>query len=141
MNFWDEKEAKQFFQRLPFYDMFVEKPRIKRIRNINLLHKLPFYDELNILKISKAVKRYARSYKTEILHLKVPLVQLESSKSCIKYLFKDLLDEIKGFKCQITVKVLLRKHKKNGGIEFAPVYFNSTTKTVIGPEDSLAKSF
>ena len=25
--------------------------------------------------------------------------------------------------------------------EFAPVYFNSTTKTVIGPEDGLDKSF
>ena len=46
-------------------------------------------------------------------------------------MLKDLLDEIKGFKYQITVKVLLSKHKENGGIEFAPVYFNSTTKTVI----------
>ena len=26
---------------------------------------------------------------------------------------------------------MLSKHKENGGIEFAPVYFNSTTKTVI----------
>ena len=46
-------------------------------------------------------------------------------------MFKDLLDQIKGFKYQITVKVLLKKHKQNGDIEFAPVYFNSVTKTVI----------
>ena len=38
---------------------------------------------------------------------------------------------MKSAKYQITVKVLLRKHKENGDIEFAPVYFNSTTKTVI----------
>ena len=35
---------------------------------------------------------------------------------------------MKGFKYQITVTVLLIKHKINGGIEYAPVYFNSATK-------------
>ena len=56
-------------------------------------------------------------------------------------MFKDLLDEIKGFKYQITVKVLLSKYKKNGDIEFAPVYFNSTTKEVINLEYDIDKSF
>ena len=57
-------------------------------------------------------------------------------------MIKDLLDEIKGFKYQITVKVLLSKHKENGDIEFAPVYFNSTTKTVINSDKyMLDKSF
>ena len=46
-------------------------------------------------------------------------------------MLKDLLDEIKGFKYQITGKVLLRKHKGNGDKEFAPVCFTSTTKTII----------
>ena len=49
----------------------------------------------------------------------------------IKELFKDLLAEIKGFKYQITLKVLLSKYKENAEREFAPVYFNSTTKTVM----------
>ena len=39
------------------------------------------------------------------------LAQLEASKSSIKYVFKDLLGKIKGFKYQKTVKVLLKKHK------------------------------
>ena len=69
------------------------------------------------------------------------MVQLVPTRSSIKDLFKDLLDEIKGFKYQITVKVLLRKHKETGDVELAPVYFNSTTKTVISAEDSLDKSF
>ena len=56
-------------------------------------------------------------------------------------MFKDLLDEIKGFKYLITVKGLLNKHKENGEIEFPPVYFNSTTRTVIGSEYDLDKSF
>ena len=38
---------------------------------------------------------------------------------------------MKGFKYQITVTVLLCKNKQNGDIKYAPVYFNSATKTVI----------
>ena len=36
----------------------------------------------------------------------------------------------KAFKYQITVNVLLKKHKPNKEIEFTPVYFNSITKTI-----------
>ena len=69
------------------------------------MQELPFYNELNIKKISKACKRYEKSYKIERVDSKDPIVQLEAGKSSIKDLFKDLLDEIKGFKYQITVKV------------------------------------
>ena len=72
---------------------------------------------------------------------KDPIVQLEASKSSIKDLFSDLLNETKGFKYQITVKVLLKKYKLNGEIEFAPVYFNSTTKTVINHRFRLENYF
>ena len=51
------------------------------------------------------------------------------------------MNEIKGFKNQLTLKVLLSKYKENKDLEFAPVYFNSTTKTVIIPKYSLDKSF
>ena len=40
---------------------------------------------------------------------KDPVVQLEASKSSIKDLLGDLLNYTKGFKYQITVKVLLKK--------------------------------
>ena len=49
------------------------------------------------------------SYKVEIIERKDPIVQLEGSKSSIKDLFNNLLNETKGFKYQITVKVLLKK--------------------------------
>ena len=110
--------------------------------NIELLHELPFYDKLSVLEISKAFRRYARSYKAEIIDPKDPLVQLETSKSSIKDLFKDLLNKMKGFKYQITVTVLLSKHKINRDIEYASVYFNSATKTVISSDKyDLDKSF
>ena len=46
-------------------------------------------------------------------------------------MFNDQLNETKGFKYQITVKVLSKKYKPNEEIEFTPVYFNSSTKTII----------
>ena len=49
--------------------------------------------------------------KVELIDKKDPLTQLEVSKSTIKDLFNDLLDERKGFKYQITVKILLKKQK------------------------------
>ena len=68
------------------------------------------------------------SYKVEIIEKKDPIVQLEASKLSIKNLFSDLLNELKGFKYQITLDVLFKKYKLNGEIEFGPVYFNSVTK-------------
>ena len=125
------------FQILPFYKSFIEKTEIKKLSNIKLLQELPFYDELSIVKSSNAFSGYARSYKVEI----VDLVQLQTSKSSIEDLLKDLLEEMKGFKYQITVTVLSSKVKTNGSTEYLPIYFNSTTKTVINLEFSLDKLF
>ena len=135
IEFWKEKEAKELFQILPFYN-------VKHLSNIELLHELPFYDELSVVEISKAFRRYARSYKAEMIEPEDPLPHLEASKSSIEDLFKDLLNEMEGFKDQITVKVLLSKHRINEDKEYAPVYFNSATNAVINSEKyDLDKSF
>ena len=52
-------KAKNLFQTLPFYNVLIKKREIKRLSNIELLHELPFYDELSITEVSKAFKRYA----------------------------------------------------------------------------------
>ena len=70
------------------------------------------------------------SYKVEIVEKKYPLVQLKANKLSIKNLLSDLLNETRGFKYQITVKVLLKRYKHNEEIEFAPVYFNSFTSSL-----------
>ena len=56
-------------------------------------------------------------------------------------MFSDLLNETKGFKYQLTLKVMLKKYELNGEIEFIPVYFNSTSKTVINHKFSLENAF
>ena len=48
------------------------------------------------------------SCKGEITERKDPIVQLEASKSSIKDMFSDLLNETKLLKYQITVKFLLK---------------------------------
>ena len=107
MSFGDEKEAKIFFKELRFYNALTKKPYIKRLNNVAILRELPFYDELNIVEISKIFKGYVRIYSIEIIDSKDPSVQLRTRKPIIEVLFKDLLAEIKGFKCQITLKVFL----------------------------------
>ena len=121
-EFWNEKEAKKISQIVRFYNVLIEKSKLKHLSNIELLHELPCYDELSVVEISKAFRRYARSYKVEIIESKNPLVKLEASKLSIKDLFKHLLNEMEGFKYQITVTLVLCKHKQNGDIEYTPVY-------------------
>ena len=77
----------------------------------------------------------------KIIEKKDPIKQLEVSKSRSKELFSDLLNKKKGFKYQITLKVMLKKYKLNVEIEFRPVYFNSTTKTMINQKFSLENAF
>ena len=56
-------------------------------------------------------------------------------------MLKDLLNEVKGFKYQITVKLLLCKYRINVDKEFAPVYFNSATKTTINSDEYMLHRF
>ena len=130
-----------YFKELPFYNDIIEKPKIKRLKNIDLLPELPFYNQLNIIRTDQAFSGYATSYKVEIVDKKDLIVQLEASKSSIRDLFNDLLNETEGFKYQITVKVLLKKYKPNEEIEFTPVYFNSSTKTIINNRFKLEHAF
>ena len=49
------------------------------------------------------------SFKVEIIERKDPINQLKASKSTIKDLFSDLLNETRGFKYQITLKSSVKK--------------------------------
>ena len=97
-----------YFHEVPTYGKHIEKSRVKCLKNIDLLSELPFYEELNVIKTNHAFRGYAMSYKVEIIEKKDPIKQLEASKSSIKDLFSDLLNETKGFKYQITLKVMLK---------------------------------
>ena len=125
----------------PFYNTFIEVPKVKKMNNVQSLKELPFYDELNIVNNKAAFSGYAQSYKIEIVDKKDVIVQLRTSELSIIELFKNLLNELKEFKYQITLAVLLSKVKNNSETEYSPVYFNSLTKTVISEDYKLDQAF
>ena len=43
-----------YFKELPFYNKLIEKPRIKRPADINLLAELTFYKQLSVTKLNQA---------------------------------------------------------------------------------------
>ena len=98
-----------YFKELPLCNKHIEKPKIKPLKNIDQLAELYFYEQLSIIKTNQAFRGCAMSYKVEIIERKDPIVQLEASKLSIKDFFGDILNETRGFKYQITVKVLLKK--------------------------------
>ena len=57
MGFWNEKEVKRLIQKFSFQTVLTQKPRIKHLKNIDLLHEVSFFDELNIIKKSEAFQR------------------------------------------------------------------------------------
>ena len=91
-------DAEDYFKGLTFYNKLIKKPKVKRLKNIDRLAELPFYEKLSITKINQAFRGYATSYKAEIIQTKVPILQLEVSKLSIKNLLNDLLNETKGIK-------------------------------------------
>ena len=128
------------FKEFPCYKKHIEKLKIERLKNVDLLTELPFYKGLNKIKADHAFKGYAQTFRVEIVDRKNPICQSNASKLAIKALFSDLLNETKGFRYQITMKILLKKYKISE-IEFAPAYFNSTMKTVINYKTGLEDSF
>ena len=59
-----------YFKELSCFNVSIDKSKIKRLKNVDLLAELPFYDQLNIIKTDQAFKGYARSYKVEIVDKK-----------------------------------------------------------------------
>ena len=43
-------DAVDYFKELPFYNKYIKKPKIKRLKNIDFLSRLRFYEELNVVR-------------------------------------------------------------------------------------------
>ena len=56
-----------YFKELPFYDKPIKKPKIKRLKNIDQLAELPFFEQVSVIKTNHAFTGYAMSYKFEIV--------------------------------------------------------------------------
>ena len=56
-------DAVNYFKELPFHNKPIEKPKVKRLKNIDRLAELPFYEQLSVIKTNQAFRGYAMSYK------------------------------------------------------------------------------
>ena len=97
-----------YFKELPFYNKPIKKTKVKRVKGIDQLIELPFYEQLDVIKTDEAFSGYAMSNKVQIVEREDPIVQLKASKLSIKNLVNDISNETKDFKYPIKVKALLK---------------------------------
>ena len=69
-NITDFSEV-DYSKELPLYNKPIEKSKIKRLKNIDLLSEQPFYEQLSIIKTNQAFRGYAISYKVKIVEKKI----------------------------------------------------------------------
>ena len=56
-----------YFKELPLYNTYIEKPKFKLLKNIDLLCELPFYEELTVVKTNKTFRGYAKTQRVELI--------------------------------------------------------------------------
>ena len=66
-------DAVDYFKEHSFYNKPIKKPKDKRLKNIDRLVRLPFYEQLSVIKTDQAFRGYAMSYKVEIIEKKIQL--------------------------------------------------------------------
>ena len=104
MGVMSKIDTVEYFKELLFYKKPNKKPKIERLKNIDRLVELPFYKQLSVTILNQAFQGYAMLCKVELIEKKDPIVQLEASKSSIKDLFSNLLNETKGFSIRLLYK-------------------------------------
>ena len=72
--------AVDYFKDLPFYNKLIEKPKHRssiinhRLKNIDQLAELPFFEQLSVIKTNQAFRGYAMSCKVETVERKNPIL-------------------------------------------------------------------
>ena len=60
-NVKSHPDVVDYIKELPFYNKLIEKPKLKLLKNTDLLSEVPFYEELNAIKTNHAFRGYAMS--------------------------------------------------------------------------------
>ena len=66
-------DVKDYFKKLPFYNKPIKKPKVKRLKDMDQLIELPFYEQLDVIKTDEAFSGYAMSYKVQTVEKKIQL--------------------------------------------------------------------
>ena len=85
--------TKKLLQEQPFYKQSIKKPRIKKLKNYELLPEFSFYDDIKFSRKERAFRGFADTYKVEVINNKSLSDSLFVIKNSIKDLFHELLRE------------------------------------------------
>ena len=91
----------KLFQRTFFYNTYIEKPKLKRLKIIDLVSESPFYEELNVVKTDQAFKGNAIPYKVELINKKDPWIPSEASSQSILQLL-DHYQQVSTWNCLLN---------------------------------------
>ena len=95
--------------------------------------KLKFLEKAEITKIKKALKNNLANYSFSIMNDSDPSMQLLAIRKILKEKLMRLINEKKGLKFGLTLKLRMKKETEDGVIYREP-YFNSKAKTVTHPD-------
>ena len=95
--------------------------------------KLKFLKKAEITKIKNALKNNLANYSFSIMNDSDPSMQLLAIRKILKEKLMRLINEKKGLKFGLTLKVRMKKETEDGVIYREP-YFNSKAKTVTHPD-------
>ena len=77
-------DAVDYFKELTFYNKLIEKTKLKRLKNIDRLAELPFYEQISVIKTSQAFRGYSMSQKVEIVEQKIPTANQKQVNQVLK---------------------------------------------------------
>ena len=69
-NIKPHSNAVDYFKEFFFYNKPIGNSKVKRLKSIDRLAELPFYDQLSVIKTNHVFRGSAMSYKLEIIEKK-----------------------------------------------------------------------
>ena len=109
MSVLSKIDTVEYFKELPFYKKPIEKPKLKRLKNIDRLVELPFYKQLSVTKLNQAFQGYAMSYKVELIEKKIQLYNQKQVNQVLKIFFVIFYMTQKG----LSIRLLYKFCQKN----------------------------
>jgi len=108
-------------------------PYYSREKIENFKKKLKFLKRAEITKKKKALKNNLANYAFSIMNDSDPSMQLLDTRKILKEKLMRLINERKGLKFSLSLKVRMKKETEDGVIYREP-YFNSKAKTITHPD-------
>ena len=136
-----ELTIKKLSEELPFFPK--RKKRKKRLTKYQILRNiLPFFDTVGIVKNEHDHRGYAESYNVEVMDNKSLDDSLFLARRSIKYFFKDLLEEKRGFKYILGAEITLKRWNNVINMyDIERIYIRSHAVTVINQRSNLEASY